>query len=317
MVTGVLNRSIYYAIVFVLVMLVVSTKTNAQQETMYTQYMSNVLSINPAYAGSTDLLSITAVSRNQWIGIEGTPETQTFSVHSPITKYRMGLGATFLKDKIGPITQTGFNFDYSYTVDFDRNRFLAFGLKGGVNFYYAGLTDLQLINPDDPTFAQNDLRRFLPNVGVGMYYYTDRFYAGLSAPKLIENVINKNSATITQNVSREEMHFYFMMGYVFHVNRILKFKPHFMTKFVQDAPVSIDLSAQFLIYDRLWLGGMYRFGDSVGALMQIQVSNQIKVGYSYDVSINELRTYNRGTHEIMVSYDFNFGKGRVTSPRYF
>ena len=189
MVTGVIHRNIYYA-VFVFVMLLISSNTNAQQETMYTQYMSNVLSINPAYAGSNDMLSFNAVSRNQWVGINGAPETQTFSVHSPITKYRMGLGLSFLKDKIGPISQTGVNIDYSYTIDFDRRRYLAFGLKGGVNFYAANYTDLELINQNDYVFQTDQFHRFLPNVGVGVYYYTERFYAGLSAPKLIENVIN-------------------------------------------------------------------------------------------------------------------------------
>lgn len=316
MVTGVINRSIYYA-VFALVLIVIAPKANAQQETMYTQYMSNVLSINPAYAGSNDMLSMTAVSRNQWVGIGGAPETQTFSIHSPVTKYHMGLGLSFMKDKIGPINQTGLAFDYSYTVDFDRRRYLAFGLKGGVNFYSAGYTDLELVDPNDVVFQSDQIHRFLPNVGVGLYYYTERFYAGLSAPKLIENIINPHEGYSSEYVNREELHLFFMSGYVFDVNRILKFKPHFMVKYVQDAPISIDLSAQFLIYDRLWLGAMYRLGDSFGGLMQVQITNQLKVGYSYDLSINQIGVYSGGTHEIMVSYDFNFGRGRVKSPRYF
>ncbi len=317
MVTGVIHRNIYYA-VFVFVMLLISSNANAQQETMYTQYMSNVLSINPAYAGSNDMLSFNAVSRNQWVGINGAPETQTFSVHSPITKYRMGLGLSFLKDKIGPISQTGVNIDYSYTIDFDRRRYLAFGLKGGVNFYAANYTDLELIDQNDYVFQTDQFHRFLPNVGVGVYYYTERFYAGLSAPKLIENVINPHDGGFSSEyVNREELHLFLMSGYVFDVNRILKFKPHFMVKYVQNAPISIDFSAQFLIYDRLWLGAMYRLGDSFGGLMQIQVTNQLKIGYSYDLSVNDLGAFNNGTHEITVSYDFNFGRGRVKSPRYF
>ncbi len=316
MVTGVKNRNIYYA-VFVLVTFLISAKTYAQQETMYTQFMSNVLSINPAYAGSKDMLSMTAVSRNQWVGIEGAPETQTFSIHSPFTKYHMGLGLSFMKDKVGPVSQSGASIDYSYTIDFNRRRYLAFGLKGGVNFYSAGLSDLKLIDEEDVVFQSDIVRRFLPNVGVGVYYYTDRFYAGLSVPKLIENVINTHEGYSSEYVNREELHLFFMSGYVFDINRILKFKPHFMVKFVQDAPISVDLSAQFLIYDHLWLGAMYRLGDSFGALVQFQISTQLKVGYSYDLSTNDLGSFNSGTHEIMISYDFNFGRGRVKSPRYF
>lgn len=316
MVTGVIHRNIYYA-VFVLVIFLSSSKTYAQQETMYTQYMSNVLSVNPAYAGSNDMLSMNAVSRNQWVGFSNAPETQTFSIHSPITKYNMGLGLTFMKDKIGPISQTGISLNYSYTLDLDRRRYLSFGLKGGVNFYAAGLSDLKLVDPNDVVFESDIIRRFLPNVGVGTYYYTERFYVGLSAPKLIENVINPNTGFSSEYVNREELHIFLMSGYVFDVNRILKFKPHFMVKYVKDAPVSIDLSAQFLIYDRLWLGAMYRLGDSFGGLLQIQISNQLKVGYSYDLSVNEIGAFSFGTHEIMISYDFNFGRGRIKSPRYF
>ena len=179
------------------------------------------------------MLSMNAVSRNQWVGISGAPETQTFSIHSPITKYHMGLGLAFMKDKIGPISQTGVSIDYSYTLDLDRRRYLSFGLKGGVNFYAAGLSDLELIDPDDVVFQSDIIRRYLPNVGVGAYYYTDRFYAGLSAPKLIENVINPHEGFSSEYVNREELHLFFMSGYVFDVNRILKFKPHFMVKFVQ------------------------------------------------------------------------------------
>lgn len=316
MVTGVKYRHIICVVCALCISLIFSGKAFSQQETMYTQYMNNVLSINPAYAGSNNMLSVTALSRNQWVGISGAPETQTFSLHSPINGYHMGLGLSFLKDKIGVISQTGLHFDYSYTVDFDRYRYLAFGLKGGVNFYYASLSDLLTIDPNDPLFGSDEIRRFLPNVGVGVYYYTERFYAGLSAPKMIKNVINKNGYS-SQQMNREELHLFFMSGYVFNINRILKFKPHVMVKYVRDAPVSIDFSGQFLIYERLWLGAMYRVGDAFGALLQVQITNQIRAGYSYDLSTSQLGAFNGGTHEISLSYDFNFGRGRVKSPRYF
>jgi type IX secretion system PorP/SprF family membrane protein len=288
----------------------------AQQDPMYTQYMENMITINPAYAGSKDMLSMMAVSRNQWVSMPGAPVTRTFSIHSPITGSNMGLGLSVLSDQIDPIKQTGVYFDYSYTLHFGGNQNLALGLKGGINFYQAGLSTLATNDSGDPVFANDINRNFLPNIGVGAFFHTDRYYLGLSLPKLIENTINKNSVA-TQNVSKEQIHIFFMAGYVFDLNRIVKFKPSILTKYVKNAPVSFDLNGNFLFYDRLWLGAMYRVGDSFGGLFQIQATNQLKIGYSYDLPINLLGAYNGGTHEIMVSYDFNFGRGKIRSPRYF
>lgn len=289
----------------------------AQQDPMYTQYMENMLTINPAYAGSKDVLSMMAVSRNQWVSLAGNPPvTRTFAINSPVSGTNMGLGLSFLHDQIGVEKQTGLYVDYSYKLFFSNRRNLALGLKAGVNFYEAGVSDLATNDPNDPVFAYDINRNFLPNLGVGAFYSTDRYYLGLSVPKLIENTINTNGASV-QNISRERIHIFFMAGYVFDVNRIVKFKPSILTKLVKNAPVSIDLNSNFLFYDRLWLGAMYRVGESFGGLLQLQVTNQIKIGYSYDLPINALGAFNSGTHEIMVSYDFNLGAGKVRSPRYF
>lgn len=288
----------------------------AQQDPMYTQYMENLLTLNPAYAGSKELLSMMVVSRNQWVSMPAAPDTKTFAVHSPISASNMGLGLSFLSDHIGPVKQNGVYFDYSYTLNFSNNRNLALGLKGGVNFYEAGVSDLATNDGGDPVFVNDINRRFLPNLGVGALFHAERYYLGLSIPKLIENKINKNGVS-TQNISKEQMHIFFMAGYVFDVNRIVKFKPSILTKYVMNAPLSLDVNGTFMFYDRLWLGAMYRLGDSFGGLFQLQVTNQLKIGYSYDLPINLLGAYNNGTHEIMVSYDFNPGKSRVRSPRYF
>jgi type IX secretion system PorP/SprF family membrane protein len=288
----------------------------AQQDPMYTQYMENLLTLNPAYAGSKDILSMMVVSRNQWVSMPGAPVTRTFSLHSPITGTKMGLGLSFLNDQVGPVKQTGIYADYSYTLSFSNRRSLSLGLKGGVNFYEAGISDLATNDPNDPVFANDINRSFLPNVGVGAFYFTGKYYLGLSLPKLIENKINKNGVS-TQSISKEQMHVFFMAGYVFDVNRIVKFKPSILTKYVKNAPVSLDMTGTFLFYERLWLGAMYRVGDSFGGLFQLQATNQLKIGYSYDLPVNELGAYNGGTHEIMVTFDFNFGRGRVRSPRYF
>jgi type IX secretion system PorP/SprF family membrane protein len=291
-------------------------ESTAQQDPMYTQYMENLQTVNPAYAGSKDLLSMMVVSRNQWVSMPDAPITRTFAVHSPVTGTNMGLGFSILSDHIGPVKQTGMYVDYSYTLNFSKGRNLSLGLKGGVNFYEARISDLTTNDPGDPVFANDINRNFLPNFGVGAFYHASKYYFGLSVPKLIENSINKNGVSV-QNISKERLHIFFMAGYVFDVNRIVKFKPSILTKYVKNAPVSVDMNGTFLFYDRLWLGAMYRLGDSFGGLFQIQVTDQIKIGYSYDLPINKLGAYNNGTHEIMVSFDFDFGRGRVRSPRYF
>ena len=300
----------------VIVTLVFARASYAQQDPMYTQYMENLMTINPAYAGSKDLLSMMVVSRNQWVSMADAPVTRTFAIHSPVTNTNMGLGLSFLSDQIWPIKQTGMYVDYSYILKFSNRRNLALGLKAGVNFYEAGIAGLQTNEPGDPVFANDINRNFLPNLGVGAFFHTDRYYLGLSVPKLIKNSINKNGIA-TEQYNKEEVHLFFMAGYVFDVNRIVKFKPSVLTKFVMNAPVSFDLNGTFLFYDRLWLGAMYRLGDSFGGLFQLQVTNQVKIGYSYDLSISKLSAYNRGTHEIMVNFDFNFGRDKVRSPRYF
>ena len=309
-------KHLFARIVLATVLLFYAGESFAQQDPMYTQYMENLLTLNPAYAGSKDLLSMMVVSRNQWVSIPGAPVTRTFAAHSPVNGTKMGLGFSFLSDQVGVVKQTGVYIDYSYTLSFSNRRSLSLGLKGGVNFFEAGISDLTTNDPNDPVFANDINRKFLPNFGVGAIYFTPKYYLGLSIPKLIENKITENGVS-TQSISKEQIHVFFMAGYVFDVNRIVKFKPSILTKYVKNAPVSLDMTGTFLFYERLWLGAMYRVGDSFGGLLQIQATNQLKIGYSYDLPINKLGAYSDGTHEIMVTFDFDFGRGRVRSPRYF
>lgn len=309
-------RLLFVRIILIAIVVFCSEESFAQQDPMYTQYMDNLIMINPAYAGSKDVLSLMAVARNQWVSIPGAPDTRTLSVQSPIKRTNMGLGFSILSDKIGPVKQLGFYADYSYKLFFSNKRTLALGIKGGLNFYDARLTDLETNDPNDPVFASDINRGFLPNLGVGAFYYTDRYYIGLSIPKFIENNINKNGFSV-QNISREQIHVFLMGGYVFDINRIVKFKPSILTKYVKNAPLSFDLGGTFVFYDKLWLGAVYRVGASVDGLFQLMVTNDLKIGYSYDYPINRLGAFNNGTHEIMVSYDFSLIRGRVRSPRYF
>ena len=309
-------KRLFSGIALVTGLMFVSAESFAQQDPMYTQYMENLQTLNPAYAGSKEMLSMMVAARNQWVSLPGAPDTRSISLHTPIKATQMGLGFSLLRDKIGPVTQTGLYVDYSYRLYFSNQQTLALGLKGGLNFFDANLANLATNDPNDPVFAYDINRRFLPNLGVGAFFYTNQYYLGLSVPKLIENTINDNGVS-TQSISKEQIHLFFMAGYVFDVNRIVKFKPSILAKYVHNAPVSLDLNGTFLFYERLWLGGMFRMGDSFGGLVQMQVTDQIKIGYSYDLPISKLGAYNNGTHEIMISFDFNFGSGRVRSPRYF
>ena len=302
--------------ILVFLLMFVAGKSFAQQDPMYTQYMENLMTINPAYAGSKDLLSMMAVSRNQWVSMAKAPDTRTLSIHMPIINTNMGLGLSILSDQIWPIKQNGLYLDYSYTLHFNNKRKLALGLKAGVNFYEAGIAELTTIDPEDPVFASDINHSFLPNLGVGAFYHTDRYYVGLSVPKLIKNTINKSGFSSGQ-FNREEVHIFFMSGYVFDVNRIVKFKPSILTRYVSNAPVSFDFNSTLVFFDRLWLGGMFRLGDSFGGLFQLQATNQLKIGYSYDLPISRLGAFNKGTHEIMVNFDFNLGSAKIRSPRYF
>lgn len=299
-----------------LILVFLSIASFGQQDPIYTQYVENLQMLNPAYAGSKEALSLMLVARNQWVSLPDAPDTRSLAIHSPVKNTQMAVGFSLLRDKVGPVTQTGFYADYAYRIFLGEKETLSLGIKGGINFYDANLTTLETVNPYDPVFAYDINRQFLPNFGIGALYYGTRFYLGISLPKLIENKINKNE-TSTQTVSREQIHAFFMGGYVYDINRIVKFKPSILGKFVANAPISLDLNGTFLFYDRLWLGAMYRTGDALGGLVQMQITNQLKVGYSYDLPINKLGAYNNGTHEVMISFDFNFGSARVRSPRYF
>jgi len=302
-------------IALVVLILLFASSAKGQQDPLYTQYMESLLTLNPAYAGSKECLNVMAVSRNQWVAMPDAPVTRSIAAHSPVAD-NMGLGLSLISDQIGPVSQTGMYIDYSYTLKFRNHNKLAFGLKGGVNFYEAGLSDLTTIDADDPVYANDVSRSFLPNVGVGAFFHAERYYFGLSIPKLIENEITENGNSV-QNISREKIHLFFMAGYVFDLTRMVKFKPSILTNYIMSAPISLTINTNFLFYDKFWLGAMYRIGDSFGGLFQLQVNDQLKVGYSYDLSINQLGAYNSGTHEIMLSYDFDFGKRKRSHRSFF
>ncbi len=312
--TPTIMKNIVYIFIVLMSVLAVSTEGVAQQDPMYTQYFFNPLTVNSGYAGTREALNATLLIREQWVGIEGRPRTQTLSVHSPLRNDDIAVGGTIIRDEIGPTSSTSVFGDFAYRIQVSEQSRLAFGLKAGLNFLSADLAGLANTDVNDLSLKQNISTNLLPNFGASAYLWADKYFLGLSAPKLLEN----NLANDIENLRGEERtHLFFMGGYVFDLSPALKFKPTFMTKIVRDAPVSFDLTANFLLDEKLWVGGMYRFGDAVGLLASYQITDQLRAGYSYDFTLSKLQSYNGGSHEFMLSYDFFYKNDKLLSPRFF
>lgn len=307
-----LKKSILFSILFLFFL----WDASAQQDPMFTQYMHNPVSINPAYAGSRGTLNLVAMHRQQWIGIDGAPKTLTLSVNSPFLNYNVGLGLSLLYEEIGPVKQTGLYADYAYHLKVTNNVKLSFGLKGGVNIYDINLLNLRGGEDDDHISLYGFRKLYLPNVGVGSYLYSDRFYVGFSIPKMLQNSLIPEANNL-KLANKEARHIFLMGGFVTDISDGIKFKPSSTVRFVTGSPVSAEFSAAFLFHDKLWLGGMYRLGDSVGAMVKFDINSQFSIGYSYDMTNSRLQPYSQGTHEIYISYDFAFRNNKILSPRYF
>jgi len=301
------------------VVLFFSSLASAQQNATYSQYMFNTLAINPAYAGSHEALSVTALGRFQNVGLSGAPNTQTFSAHTPLVNDRVGLGLLVIHDELSVISQTGVHFSYAYRLPVKKDKStLSFGLQGGMSMYNAQYSKLDLFNnsgngtPDD-IFAA-DIRDSRPNIGAGIYYSTQTSYVGLSMPSMLNNVFErgKDFTTVYQNVP-----IILTGGHVFTLNRMLKLKPNFLFKVVDGQPVEFDLNANMLFDEVLWFGFSYKSSKQVVMITQFKISDQFQFGYSYTISAGPIRTAELGSHEVMLNYRFWFNKKGVVSPRYF
>ncbi len=297
------SKKIAFRALVLLFILVSSGKLYAQQDPMYTQYMENLLVINPGFAGSKEMGNALLVARNQWVSFKSAPSTRSFAYHSPVKGKSVGIGISILNDKIGPQKQTGLYIDYSYFLNVSETYKLGLGLKAGVSFYRANLTQLVTLNPD-PVFDNDIYENFLPNFGIGFYLYSDDIYFGLSAPKLIENKITRTDVA-SGYVSVQQIHMYAIAGKKFDLNEDFQMKTYSMLKYVKGAPMSFDLTALAGLKERVWLGGMFRLGSSYGFLIQFKPTSKMLIGYSYDLSVSELNAYNNGSHEILFSYDID------------
>lgn len=290
----------------------------SQQEAQYSMYMFNPLSVNSAYAGTRDALSVIALYRNQWTGFKGAPKTANLTLHAPVRYTNVSLGLSVVNDQLGTTNTNSFKGDIAYKIKLSQNKrtgnkqFLSFGLKAGVDLFNAQQTKALILDNSDALYA-NINNRPLFNVGAGIYYYGKRHYLGLSTPKLLENSYDGNSS----GKFREVKHYYLMGGIVLPVNSVVQFKPSFVVKAVGNAPLSADINASFLFYERMWVGAMYRLKESCGLNVVFYLNDYLTLGYAYDYTLSKLRNYNAGSHEIMLGFDLNRKQKSFKTSRYF
>ncbi|MFV7235074.1 MULTISPECIES: PorP/SprF family type IX secretion system membrane protein [Flavobacterium] len=297
-----------------LLVLIAYMDMKAQQDPHYTQYMYNMNVINPAYAGSKESISFGLLYRKQWVNIQDAPTSFTFSGHTP-TGNNVGLGLSFISDKIGPVTEQNVYGDFSYTLKLNDTHRLALGLKAGVSFHKVGLRDIQssLPDPSEGIFGE-DINDSSLNMGVGAFYYTDKYYVSLSVPNMLKSAhLDYNGREYGSDVS----HYFLTAGYVFDINYELKFKPSFMLKSAFNVSPSLDVSANFLYMEKFELGATYRLEDSFGAMMNFAITPELRIGYAYDHVVSDLKVTAPSSHEFILLYDLFVPKKVSRSPRFF
>ncbi|MDP5082423.1 MAG: type IX secretion system membrane protein PorP/SprF [Winogradskyella sp.] len=295
----------------IIAVLLLAFQMHAQQDPQYTQYMYNMNVINPAYAGSRENLSMGLLYRTQWTGLDGAPETGTFFGHAPVGG-NMGLGLSAISDRIGPVKETNLYADISYTLELSRYHRLAFGIKAGATFHNIGLADLDLIDAGDPFFQ--DISSTTPNIGAGLFFYTDRYYVSLSMPNFLSSVHLDADGT---KIGSETQHYFLTGGYVFDLSRNTELKPSFLMKSSFNAPVSFDVNVNARFYKKFEIGVSYRLEDSYSGLVNFSLSDSVRIGYAYDSVTSGIRSYALASHEIMLLFDLNFSRRVSRSPRYF
>jgi len=287
--------------------------TNAQQDAQYTQYMYNTINVNPAYAGSRGVLSVFGLHRTQWVGLDGTPTTNTFSINAPFNNSNLGVGLSFVNDKIGPTVENTISADLSYTIKTSESYKLSFGIKTTANLFNLDINKLKVQNQSDP-LLQNLNNTFSPNIGAGVYFHSDKFYVGVSLPNFFET---KRYDDNDIAVYKEHLNLYLIGGYIFDLSSNLKFKPAFLSKVVEGAPLQLDLSGNFLINEKFVLGAAWRWSAAVSAMAGFQVSEGLYIGYGYDLESTKLDNYNSGSHEIFLRFELFKRQDRIVSPRFF
>lgn len=296
----------------------ISLTTYGQRDALYSQYMFNQLVINPAYSGSKEEMSLTLINRNQWVGLDGAPKTFTVSAHTPLRNEHVALGLYVYSDKIGAEEDLGVVGSYAYRVRLGKGK-LSLGLQAGISSMTTNWEDVTMHEEDDVVFTSRPKSGLKPDANFGVYYSTRNYYVGISSKHLFENQFGKVEHTDgSSTYSTLTRHFYLMGGVALPISDKVVFRPSTLIKYADNAPLNVDLNASFLFNEKIWLGASYRTGKNAMVFMiELQATSNLKIGYSYDASMGALKSYNSGSHEIMIGYDLNFFKPRVLTPRYF
>lgn len=298
--------------IFSIVLMFTAFVSFAQQDAQFTQYMYNTININPAYAGSRGALSMFALHRTQWVGLEGAPVTNTVSMNTPLNSSNLGLGISLINDKIGPTHENTISADFSYTVPTSETYKLSFGVKATANLFDLDESRLTPAQAGDPSLQ--NYNTFSPNIGAGVYLHSDKAYVGLSIPNFIEtNRYDDNEVAIF----KEKINYYLIAGYVFDFTDSIKFKPAFLSKMTEGAPLQVDVSGNFMINEKFVIGVAYRWSAAMSAMVGFQVSDGMYIGYGYDQETTNLENYNSGSHEIFLRYEIFKNNGKITTPRFF
>ena len=287
--------------------------STAQQDAQYTHYMYNTINVNPAYAGSRGVLSIFGLHRTQWVGLDGAPVTNAASANFPISNSNLGVGVSFVNDRIGPTSEYLASIDLSYTIRTSETYKLSFGVKGSANIFELDKTKLNPEDANDPSL-QSLRNNFSPNIGAGVYLHSDKLYFGVSVPSFFET---KRYDDNSFAVNKERMNYYIIGGYVFDLSPSLKFKPAFLSKIIEGAPLQLDVSGNFLIYDKLTLGAAWRWDAAMSFMAGFQITDGLYIGYGYDLETTKLRRYNSGSHEIFLRFELFKRQEKVITPRFF
>jgi type IX secretion system PorP/SprF family membrane protein len=290
----------------------------SQQDVLLSQYMFNHVTINPGYAGSKQYTMATALCRQQWVGWKGAPETNSLTVHGPIEHKNLGVGFSLMNDRIGVTNRTDLYGMVSYQLKLNHKLKLGLGLQGGGAYYIYKNSQLIYWDASDKVFQENTQTNLLPNFGTGAFLYSRDFYVGVSVPHMLDYntdksfSINKNSIT-----PRQTRHYFGEAGAVFKLNQEVVLKPSVLVKYVNNAPVEADFNANVFLSNLICLGASYRTNDALVALMEIQLTKKLRLGYSYDFTLTSVKNHSSGSHEIMLCYDFGLDFLKIKSPRYF
>jgi len=314
------SSNIYLKRLFVIAFCVIglcNTNVFAQTEPMYSQYMYNMLGVNPAYAGNREALSLNFFQRNQWLGIKGAPKTTSLSMDQSIKDGKMGWGLQVYDDELGIEAATGFNGMLSTRIKVSEKGILSGGLSFGMMNYRNNLIDVNNRNdPNDQSFIRTD-NQWNPSIGMGVYYNTDRFYAGVSTPNILKSRLASYENMNTSIQKSDDFHLFANAGYVFDLNEDVKLKPSTMIKMVSGAPIETDINLNVWLKDLLGFGGSYRTGDAFVGMVELQATSNLRFGYAYDMPFNPLKYFTKGSHELMLRYEIGNFKTKIKSTRYF